>query len=107
MKARKARRRQLARPQGSEQLGNDFLRGMISTGLLLTAQQGGLRSQADGLRTAARAVQGGAALASAVAAANAIGQGRTARALAAVALGAASLAGIEYLLTLRTEEGNE
>jgi hypothetical protein len=107
MKASKALRRKATRPAPVEQLGNDFLRGMISTGLLLGVQQGGIRNKAAGIRVAARALQGGAALASAVAAANALQQGRSGRALGAVALGAASLAGIEYLLKCSTGQGNE
>lgn len=91
-----------------ENLSNDFLRGLVSTGLLVAVQQG-LKQPGAGRTMLGRALQGGTALASAAAAANAMQQGRTGRAVMAVALGAAGIAGIEWLMnetrTVNTAEG--
>ncbi|KAF7598221.1 MAG: hypothetical protein CGU28_13425 [Candidatus Dactylopiibacterium carminicum] len=91
-----------------DDLANQFLRGMVSAGLLAAAQQQCLTAPEARKQVLARALQGGTALASGVAAANALQRGRAGQAVVAVALGAAGLAGIEYLLKkTRTGKGAE
>lgn len=97
---KKAKRK--AAPLPTENLANDFLRGMVSTALLAAVQQ-----PCSGLTVLARSLQGGIALASAVATANALQQGQSGRATAAVALGAAGILGVESALRHQSRKGNE
>lgn len=85
-----------------ENIANDFLRGMFSTALLV-----GIQQPRSGISVLARSLQGGFALASAAAAANALQQGRPSRAAGALALGTAGILGTEFALRHHSRKGNE
>lgn len=78
-------------------LANDFLRGLVTTGLLASVQERGRKPRID-RRTARLALQGGSALAAGSAAARAWQQGRKTAALSSVTLGVAAVLSIECLL---------
>ncbi|MDQ7988359.1 MAG: hypothetical protein REI09_01885 [Candidatus Dactylopiibacterium sp.] len=88
-------------PARNAEIANQFIRGVVATGLLVGVQQK-CQQGLSGKTVLARALQGGTALAAGVAAANALQQRQTGRALVAAALGAAGLAAIEYALRQET-----
>lgn len=75
------------------EVANHFVRGFVAAGLLSALQQGAI----SGKPVLKHAVQGGSAIASGVAAANALQHRRYADALTAVAAGAAGIAAAEGL----------
>lgn len=85
-----------------------FVQGFVANGLLAALQHQTGRPALD-RRTLRRALQGGAALAAGTAAARAWQRQDLARALTAVALGAAGVAAIEHLIkdTKESDNGQE
>jgi len=81
---------------GDDALANNFMRGFLGSGML-AAFQDRQRQQPSAARVLARALQGGTALATGVATANAFQRGETGRALTALLLGSAGVAAIEYV----------
>ncbi|WP_333824570.1 hypothetical protein [Pinisolibacter sp.] len=86
-------KRRKARAAGREALGVVFARGFVVTALLEAAQS----RPHDGRRLLRRALQGGAALAAGTSAAASLGRRDYLPALAAVAVGAATIAAAEIL----------
>lgn len=80
---------------GDDALANNFMRGFLASGMLAAFQDRKLQ-QPSGARVLARALQGGTALATGVATANAFQRGEPGRALAALLVGSAGIAAIEY-----------
>lgn len=78
-------------------LADEFVRGFVTSGLLAALQSQGYQPRLD-RRTLRLAVQGGAALASGVAAMRALRGTQYAQALLSVAAGAAAVAAAEYFL---------
>lgn len=78
-------------------LADEFVRGFVTSGLLAALQSQGCQPRLD-RRTLRLAVQGGAALASGVAAMRALRGTQYAQALLSVAAGAAAVAAAEYFL---------
>ena len=78
-------------------LADEFVRGFVTSGLLAALQSQGCQPRLD-CRTLRLAVQGGAALASGVAAMRALRGTQYAQALLSVAAGAAAVAAAEYFL---------
>lgn len=81
---------------------NNFLRGFVATGLL-TALQDRRRAAPEPLQVLGRAIQGGAALAAGICAANSLQRGECARALGSVVVGTAGIALVECAMN-RCEE---
>ncbi|TJZ79181.1 hypothetical protein [Chitiniphilus eburneus] len=77
-----------------DQLTNQFVRGATAAGLLLAMQP----PRASGKAVLRHALRGGTALAAGVATANAVQRRAYGEALLSVALGAAGLAAIDYVL---------
>lgn len=76
---------------------NNFLRGFIATGVL-AALQDRRREPLVPIHVLGRALQGGAALATGVATANALQRGDYARAAGAALLGMTGVGAVEYLM---------
>jgi hypothetical protein len=91
----------LARPS----VQNDFVRGLVSAGLLAAVQNRPGRAAAD-RRTMRLALQGGTSLAAGCAAARAWQKGNAGGALVAVTIGAVGVVAIEHLLHDETAKEN-
>lgn len=82
---------------GYGEVGADFIRGFVATGILTAVQDQPARPHLD-RRTLRRAMQGGSALAAGTYAVRASRQGENGRALAGIAIGLAAVATFEHLL---------
>lgn len=82
---------------GGGEVGADFIRGFVATGILSAVQDLPGRPHLD-RRTLRRAMQGGSALAAGTYAARALRRGENGQALASIAIGMAAVATFEHLL---------
>lgn len=96
----KKRGRKASRQLATDALAGDFTRGFVATGLLSLLQERASPAvtASDGRRALRHALQGGVALASGAAAADALRRRDYPVLLAAVAGGAAGIMSIEHLL---------
>lgn len=82
---------------GYGEVGADFIRGFVATGVLTAVQDQPARPRLD-RRTLRRAMQGGSALAAGTYAVHAWRQGENGQALAGIAIGMAAVVTFEHLL---------
>lgn len=80
------------------ELGSNFTRGLVATGLLAAIQDRWSEERASNRKVLRLALQGGAALAAGIATAESLRRGDYARALVALAGGAAGVVAAEMLL---------
>lgn len=80
------------------ELASNFTRGLVATGLLAAVQDRWSQNKASNRKVARLALQGGTALAAGIATAESLRRGDSARALLALAVGAAGVVALEKLM---------